>query len=137
MEVVFDSIDECGPASFDDIFANSDGVPGVVFIGAFDVDSDACRCSGFAIDDAHFVVDELHGFDAWVEGGKSFSQCGIHGVDRSVTFGGFDADMIADFQFEDGFCKLAIVGGVEITGEDLIFDRFEVLDVGIRAAFDE
>ena len=37
MEFVLNSIDQSGPGGLDDVFAYTDGVPGVVLIGAFDV----------------------------------------------------------------------------------------------------
>ncbi len=137
VQMVFDGIDEGSPAGFDDVFAYTDGMPGVVFIGAVDVHADACRGACLAVDNADFVVDELHCLDAGIEGGEGFSQSRVHGVDRSVSFGGLYADLIVDLQFEDCFGKLLISSGIEVPGKNLVFDGFEVWGVSSRATFDQ
>ncbi len=108
MEFVLNSIDQSGPRGLDDVFAHTDGVPGVVLIGAFDVHSDSCCGSCFSVDDPDFVVDKLHRLDVWEKPYQRFAQRSVHGVDRSMAFGRFDANTLPDFQLQDRLCVLLV-----------------------------
>ena len=70
---------------------------------AFDDDADGGGGAGVAVDDADFVIDQLHAAQVRKVPIERFSQGGVQGVHGAVALGHFVPHFVADAELDRGF----------------------------------
>ena len=86
-QVIPNAIDQRPPGGIDDVAGYSHGGPFTGAVRAIDEHTGAGGGAAMAIDDAHFVIGELHPGDLRIAGDQGFPQGAVQGVDGAVPFG--------------------------------------------------
>src|SRR5207245_9338625 len=83
-QLVLDRVDERLPRGLDDVVGDTDGAPGLVAIARGDEHAGLGGRALGLVQDAHFVVEELHGPEVRIELLESLTKRVVEGVDRTV-----------------------------------------------------